>query len=307
MRGVDVGKMMKPFAAVSLILSGTVLLPARPLAPAANQSAPPASNLLTRRYQEGEKLVYRMKGTNEQWQYEIQADGVVKKDAAGSFFEEYAWSNLISSRQPVALPAASSEFRQILSLAPDRVPSIPDLSKVHPMLIGPIADLLTFYSDLWLANRAAKFSREGDRFYVEHGTPSSWADGARVLLGEDSIDFDVTLKNINQSQQTATLLVRHVPPTQPHVKLPADWMRAPTADTPNNWVQVQKSGEGKYVAEVGKETFEVEIKVSLVNGKMLSAKMDNPVEVLKRECTDSALTACGAATRYQIRRQIEVQ
>jgi len=302
-----VEKMMKSCAMVCLILAGTVLISARPPAAAANQSAPPSSNLLTRRYQEGEKLAYRMKGTNQQWQYEIQVDGVVKKDAAGSFFEEYAWSNLVSNHQPVALPAASAEFRQVLSLAPDRVPSIPDLSKVHPMLIGPIADLLTFYSDLWLANRAANFSRQGDHFYVEHGTPSSWADGTRVLLGEDSIDFDETLKNIDQSQQTATLLVRHVPPAQPRVKLPADWMRAPVADTPNNWVQVQKSGEGKYVAEVGKETFEVKIKVNLLNGKMLSAKMDNPVEVLKRECTDSALAACGAATRYQIRRQIEVQ
>jgi hypothetical protein len=302
-----VEKMKKSFAMVSLILAGTILISARPPAPAANQTASASSNLLVRRYQEGEKLTYHMKGINEQWQYAIQADGVVKKDAAGSFFEEYAWSNLVSNNQPVALPAASAEFRQVLSLAPDRVPSIPDLSKVHPMLIGPIADLLTFYSDLWLANRAAKFSREGDHFHVEHGTPSSWADGARVLLGEDSIDFDITLKNIDQAQQTATLLVRHVPPARPRVKLPADWMRAPVTDTPNNWVQVEKSIEGKYAAEVGKETFEVEIKVSLVNGKMLSAKMDNPVEVLKRECTDSALAACGPATRYQIRRQIELE
>jgi len=305
-REFEVEKTMKPFAMASLILAGTILLSAGPSAPAANQSAPPGSNRLVRRYQEGEKLTYRMKGTNQQWQYEIQADGVVKKDAAGSFFEEYAWSNLVSNHQPVALPAASSEFRQILSLAPDCTPSIPDLSKVQPVLIGPIVDLLTFYSDLWLANRAAKFSREGDHFYVEHGTPSSWADGTRVLIGEDSIDFDVTLKNVDQSQQTATLLIRHVPPAQTHVKLPTDWMRAPVADTPNNWVQVEKSGEGKYVAEVGKETFEVEIKVSLVNGRMLSARMDNPLEVLKRECADSALVACGAATRYQIRRQIEI-
>jgi hypothetical protein len=39
---------------------------------------------------------------------------------------------------------------------------------------------------------------------------------------------------------------------------------------------------------------------------MLSAKMDNPVEVRKRECADVALTACEPATRYQIRRQIEL-
>src|SRR2546421_2213253 len=40
------------------------------------------------------------------------------------------------------------------------------------------------------------------------------------------------------------------------------------ADTPNNWVQVVKIDDAKYVAEVGKETFHVEIKVSLVDGKI---------------------------------------
>jgi hypothetical protein len=41
------------------------------------------------------------------------------------------------------------------------------------------------------------------------------------------------------------------------------------ADTPNNWVEVEKRAEDKYVAEVGKETFEVRIRVSLANGKIL--------------------------------------
>jgi hypothetical protein len=297
---------MKILPLMLLICGGTILHLNPLLIRTANPTPQSTTNLLGRHYQVGEKLSYHMKGINQNWQYEIQADGIVKKDAAGAFFEEYAWSNMISAGQPFALPATSADFRQTLSLGPEHPPAIPDFSKVHPMLIGPMADLLTFYSDLWLVNRAANFSHEGDHFYVKNGAPSSWADGSRVLVGEDSIDFDITLKSISQSDQTAVVLVRHVPPAQPQVKIPAEWMRAPVADTPNNWVQVQKNADGKFVGEVGKETFDVEIKVSLTNGKMLSAKMDNPVEVLKRECTDAALTVCGPAARYKILRQIEI-
>jgi hypothetical protein len=73
------------------------------------------------------------------------------------------------------------------------------------MLIGPITDLLTFYSDLWLADRMGKLSHAGDHFYQNHGTPASWADGNIVVIGETSIDFDVTLADINPSDKVATL------------------------------------------------------------------------------------------------------
>ena len=35
-------------------------------------------------------------------------------------------------------------------------------------------------------------------------------------------------------------------------------------------------------------------------------KIDNPVEVLERNCSDLTLTVCGAPARYQILRQIEI-
>jgi hypothetical protein len=50
-------------------------------------------------------------------------------------------------------------------------------------------------------------------------------------------------------------------------------MRAPVADTPNNWVEVEKRGEKKIVAEVGKEAFAVEINVSLQNGKSFRRRL----------------------------------
>lgn len=246
-----------------------------------------------------------MKGDNEGWIYEVQADGIVKKDGRGHLIEEYGWSGF-KSNASMTLSAASLNFRQTLSLDPAIPPSIPNLSQVQPFLIGPITDMLTFYSDLWLAIQQSDLKRSGDHAYVKVGMPASWADGNYVTLGEDSIDFDLTLKELNTSTQIATLLVRHVPPAHPKVKLPAAWMQAPVADTPNNWVQVSKNQAGKYDAAAGKETFDVDIKVSLKDGKILSATLDNLVQTRHRECSDVALLDCGASGDHTIHRQIEL-
>jgi len=84
-------------------------------------------------------------------------------------------------------------------------------------------------------------------------------------------------------------------------------MRAPVADTPNNWVQISKGAQGKYSAQVGKETFVATIKGSLDDGRIVSADLYNPVEVLERECADSALTSCSEPVRFQILRQVEIR
>jgi hypothetical protein len=271
---------------------------------------------LARHYTEGEKLTYHMKGSNDGWDYEVLATGTVKKDARGHFVEEYAWSDF-KSNGSMTLSPASLVFRQTLSLDPAMPPSVPNLSQVQTFLIGPITDMLTFYADLWMAARQSTLTRAGDHAYVKLGGPSSWADGNYVILGEDSIDFDLTLKDLDTANQMVTLLVKHVPPAQPKVNLPAPWMQAPVADTPNNWVNVtkidlnkdagKKNTAGKYHAEVGKETFDVEIKVGLKDGKILSATLDNPVNARQRDCSDASLLDCGEATPRQIHRHIEIQ
>ena len=274
--------------------------------PLASQTFSPNQPVLLRRYREGEKLTYLMKGVNEQRHYEIQADGIVKKDSAGNFYEEYRWSNLISDNQKVAFPPASLDFRQEITLDPNRNPAMPNLSQVAPSLIGPITDFMTLYADLWLAVKTGQLAHAGDHFYFKHGTPNSWADGNYVLIGEDSIDFDLSLKDVNRSDNTATIIIRHLPPDKPEIQLPADWMRTPVADTANNWVQVQKSEGGKYLAAVGKETFSVELKLSLDDGKILSGSLDNTVAEIERECTDVALTECSGSKPHSIKRRIEI-
>jgi hypothetical protein len=277
----------------------------------AAQTPAAAPSILARHYQEGEKLTYHMKATNKDrvttTAYEVDAVGVVKKDATGRFAEEFAWTNFIVNGKPFSMTPAMKDFRQNLSLDPAAPVGVPNLSQVIP-LVGPITDLLTFYSDLWLSAKLNKFTKPGDHFYFDAmaDTPNSWADGVYTIVGEDVIAFDITLTDIDSTNKIATLEVRHVPPPNPKIKIPAEWMRAPVADTANNWLEVQKNSDGKYSGQVGKETFDAIIKISLVDGKILSATMDNPVEVVERVCVDLALTSCGDPMRYQIRRQIEI-
>jgi hypothetical protein len=289
------------FSQVLLVVAGTNA--GRPDTAGLAQAA---GSGLHRQYKTGDTMKYHMKAKNDAWEYEIDAIATVGKNKNGAWEEQFAWSNMVSAGHPLPLPPESANFRQELSLDPAYAMKLPDFSKVSPMLVGPMADMMTFYSDLWLATKVGNLSKAGDHLYVPVGGPNSWADGSRVILGEDSIDFDFTLAEVDALTKTAKLVAKHVPPKEPKVRLSAEWMKAKVADTPNNWVEVSKNGE-KYTAEVGKETFTAELKVSLEDGKILSVTMENPVTAIHRECTDAALTQCGAATPRQIMRRVEVE
>lgn len=286
--------------AVLLFACCSALLVAQ--APAPAKTTPP----LHRTYRADETLVYQMTGVNENWHYQIQADGIVKQDATGAFIEEYRWSNLVSDNQKTDLTPGTAAFRQQVTLDPSRNPSIPDLTHVDPKLIGPITDFMTFYVDLWLAEKLGVLKKPGDHFYFKQGTPQSWADGQYVILGQSSIDFDFTWKSTDEASHTAILEIRHVPPEKSQVTLTADWMHTPVADTPNNWVGVNRTQDGKFRAAVGKETFNVEIKVSLADGKILSGSLDNIVQTSERDCTDQALTQCTEPKPHTINRKIDI-
>jgi len=303
-------RMRYAFMPALVLFSFTFAIPTHLLAqsPKPAQPAPAPTPTLERHYQEGETIAYKMTGVNQGHQgtirYEAHAQGVVKKAASGMFVEEFAWKDLHVNGQPFVLSPASQEFHESVSVAPGYPFPIPDLSKVQPILIGPITDLLAFYVDTMLTMQQKDLVRAGDHVYVKNGTPNSWADGFRVTFGQDAIDFDITLQSVDQAAKIATVVVRHVPPAESQIKMPASWMLTPVGASANNWVEVEKGQDGKFTAAVGRETFEADLRISLETGRIISATMDNPVDVLERGCDDAALTVCGAPVRYGIRRQI---
>jgi hypothetical protein len=79
-----------------------------------------------------------------------------------------------------------------------------------------------------------------------------------------------------------------------------------SADAPNNWVQVQRA-KGAFVAAAGHETFDVAIEVERPSGRILSATMDNPVDIVQRRCADESLKEPGEPVKYRIHRKIELR
>ena len=71
-------------------------------------------------------------------------------------------------------------------------------------------------------------------------------------------------------------------------------------------VEIRQAEPGKFSAQIGKEIFVATIKLSLTDGRIVSATLNNPVEVLRRECSDPTLTTCSEPERFQILRQIEI-
>jgi hypothetical protein len=265
--------------------------------------------LLARRYRLGDSLHYVMDASNQgraqTIRYSAHADGVVANDSLGRFVEDLEWSHFVRDGAAVSLSAGAVAVHQRVSLAPD-VMLAPDVAHADPRLIGPVLDLLTFYVDLWLSAKMP-LARPGDRARFPRNTTNSWADGRSVILGEDAVDFEMTLLSIDSTNGRAKLQVRHVPPATAVVHPPAAWMQVPLYDTPNNWVEIAKSADTSYVAGVGRETFDVQIDVRLADGSILAATMDNPVDVLERVCRDPALMSCSAARRYQILRRISLR
>jgi hypothetical protein len=270
------------------------------------QTPPTRSNPLERSYHSGEVLVYEMTTVNEDTHYRIRAEGIVGPDSNGALVERYKWTQMEFNGNPVTLKPGTENFRQLLTLAPEHPPIMPDLTKVDPRLIGPITDMMTFYVDLWLANKLRQLHRVGDHFYFHSPmSASSWADGRRVLLGESAVDFDLTFKELDTSNQTAILEIKHVPPPQSAIHLKAEWMKKPVDSLPNNWVTVSKTATG-YDAGMGQETFDVLIKISTLDGKILHVTMNNLVHTVMCSCEDEALTKCSALQPHDILRQVEV-
>ena len=290
-----------PWAVIASVVVAALWVPVLP----STAQEPASDRLLVRRYQAGDRFGYLMTARNNDGAYQVKLTATVSRDAADRFVEEYAWSDLVIDGIPRQLTPASREFRQAVTLNGDTPFVFPDLSPLQPGLIGPVTDLLTFYADLFLAMHAGQLRAPGDRFLVRRDVPNSWADGTVVLVGEGAIDFDVTLTDIDRLNGVARLLVKHVVPEEPVIRIPAAWMHAPVADTRNNWVQVRHEGDS-YVAAVGQETFDVELSISLESGRILRATMVNPVETVVRDCTDVELADCGEPRRRRIFRRIEM-
>jgi len=262
---------------------------------------------LARRYAAGDTIAYVMNGINTEGgrdtlRYRGTAVGIVARYSLGRWVEQLTWTRL--DRNGTMVRIDPSRARQTLTLAPDWQ-LLPDLSRVDPGLIGPMLDLFTFYVDAKLAAGQPTVRSPGDSTLLPLGVGGSWANGQSVLVGKDAVDFEIKL--VAETPNRATVQVRHVPPREIKLDLPADWMKDPVGGRPNNWIEVAQTSDRHYHARVGTESFTVELQLSRVDGRILGATMENPVDVVERDCDDRALSVCGPPRRYRISRMITLE
>lgn len=260
----------------------------------------------------GDSLTYDIRGSHNAdgavTTYTAAARGVVLRDSAGRFVEDYTWSSPALGANP-----DSSRLHQRVSLEPSVTPMPPDFRRFDARLAGPALDFLTFYVDLWLAGRMPTLTTVGSRAHVPFSVNGNWADGRSTLLGQDAVEFEFTIvgEGKTNDRDSVILSVRHTPPAALRVRLPAAWMRHVAVDStlrlPNNWVQVTRKGSGasqRYTAAVGIETFGVSIVVARADGHILHASMENPVDGVERVCRDAELSDCEPARSFHIMRRI---
>jgi len=279
-----------------------MLIAVMALAVCATPVLPQAPSFLMRRYTDGERVSYLMKGSENETSYAVRMTATTATRTDGQFFESLAWSDAKVDGQPRSLSSAAQQFRLAVTTEGVMPFALPDLSKAEG-LIAPVTDAMTFYVDLFLARHQGGLRQPGDRATYHNPTVASWADGRTVLVGEDHVDFEIVVGDVDRAAGVAVLLIKHVPPAAPAIRLNADWMRAPVANTPNNWVMVSKNGNG-YTASVGKETFDVELRVAIADGRLLSATLHNPVTAITRECADQTLMQCGPAHPSPVLRRV---
>jgi len=239
-----------------------------------------------------------MEGVNNGATYEHRITVAVRKGPDGHLFDEVMFAGPQDLRQAITLDGSTGPF------SPADIAA--GLSKA-PGLVGPFTDMLTFYADLYLAMHAATLIKSGDSASVPNprSPDRGPTEGMLFSVRITSISRSSS-RTFDRSADTATLLVKHVPPASPKIRIPADWMKAPVVDTPNNFVQIVKVAN-RYVASIGKETFDVTLKVRLSDGVLISAVIDNPVLTTERDCTDAAATNCGESRPGKVFRHIELK
>ncbi len=298
--------LLVPVFLAAACAGGRIAAPSGPAA-AISPAVPSVPSGMARRYTEGEVMKYRLEldysGSGEPGSVEISSAVItVNKTPDNVFYESIQWTGKSENGAEVRLSTESLEFRQKVSLDPGFKLAIPDLSQVLP-LIEPVVDTLTFYADVQLAVRKGVSPEAGQHLYVAHGMPNSWAGGP-VMVGRDCVDFDITVTDVDAVNNWALLQVLHLPPPGGCGVPPAPWMRTPDTETPNNWYQVRKEADGSYTAGAAVETFDDEIKISLTDGRILSASQVNPLSGEKRVCKDAELTDCGQPQKFSINRRL---
>ncbi|MBN4065717.1 hypothetical protein JYT51_00115 [Candidatus Amoebophilus asiaticus] len=242
---------------------------------------------------------------NDVWQYEtksISVHRVIFKDSIP--YETITWQNLVKrtiSDTVVLDTVAQGTTPHFISQHPEGKITIPKFK--NPGMVGPIADLITFFVAISPHSGADRISRSGETFRDSETVIGNFADSVQTLLGEDCLLITQSITEIEE--ETIMYESKFLAPRKQCLVIAGDL--PPISDTvPNNFQMIIRAGNNKVNVMWGIEEFTIKSTIRKSDGKIIHADMINDLNLMMKVNCDKSLTSCQTELPWKIRRNLSL-
>lgn len=190
----------------------------------------------------------------------------------------------------------------VISLSPGNHVKMPPLT--IPEMTGEITDLNTFYVAISPALHIQKLSDKLP-FFMDSVVRGNFADGGRILKGEDCIH--VSQKLISHDKSIVIIETAFKPPVELSIKPLLDTIGKKTFGYFNNFQMVQQGVPGKVNLMWGVEEFTITSTIDIVTGQILKADMINLLSLRMRVNSSPDLQSYDAEIPMNIKRVLHLE
>ena len=179
---------------------------------------------------------------------------------------------------------------------------LPDL--VVPEMTGMITDLFTYYVAVSSSLGVTEVHESGDVYTQDEPVVGDWSDDLGTPVGQDCILPSIELVELDEDEGLARFETRFEVPDAPDC---LDWVHeswsTPVVDGQENNFQQVVDVDGDRFAMYGVEWFTIQSDVDASDGRILSATMDNRLDLQLLGMCDEDWQSCGYDGQLVIERQ----
>lgn len=220
--------------------------------------------------------------------------------------EEIKWLSKMSidGKDTVRLDSIAQQVAPYhISLLPEGKVLLPKLS--FPQMVGEVTDLNTFFVAIAPALNAWKLSAKDTVIKMAELQRGDFADSVTILYGNDCTQVTQHLITANKSYNY--IQTDFTPPDSFSLTPLLDTVARKTFDYPNNFQMVQKGAGDKHNVFWGVESFIIVSKIDKSTGKIISATMQNVLNLRMRFNASHDLKTYDLEVPVKIKRSLRLE
>ena len=281
------------------------------ISPAQTNPENPISQL-ARKYTIGD--VYRYKLTMDEFhngnfdhQNVAICELTVVQDSLGVPYDEVRWiqRKTITQKDTIDLTQSAISVKPFkISLNSKGKIDLPKIDVSD--MTEPIQDFITFFIAVSPIVGISSLQKINDSFAIKEPVKADFSNGSTILKGEDCIAISVHLKKIDN--KTASLYTAFLPPSKQCLAYLLPEMSVPVvSDVINNFQMVLQTEPNKYLIQYGREFFYINSEIRNSDGKILSAKMFNQLNLKMKINCDNDYKNCQFEMPFYEERHLQLE